>query len=97
MLSGFLAVFFSASAVLAHMQLNYPPTFGAANNPFRTDSVDTELTYPYGCRGKQVPFPCRGYLKLVGTPQGAPVALWTAGSTQNFRYTNPTPRRIHES
>ena len=74
-----------ASAVLAHMQLYYPPTFGADNNPHRTDPADTELTYPYGCCGKKIPYPCRGYLDLLGTPQGASVATWAAGSEQNFR------------
>lgn len=78
-------VFALSTAVLGHMQLHYPPTFGADNNPYRTDPVDTELTFPYGCCGKKIEFPCRGYLKVLGTPQGASVATWAAGSEQNFR------------
>ena len=73
-----------ATSAFAHMQLNYPPTFGAANNPHRTDPADDRLQFPYNCCGRKDPFPCRGYLKLLGTPQGAPVATWAAGSKQNF-------------
>ncbi|MCJ1303397.1 hypothetical protein MMC08_006206 [Hypocenomyce scalaris] len=87
MVSALPVVFCFLSAVLAHMQLNSPPTFGAANNPYRTAPADTELTFPYGCCGKEIPFPCRGYLNLLGTPQGASVATWTAGSVQNFSLT----------
>ncbi|KAA6406585.1 MAG: hypothetical protein FRX48_09640 [Lasallia pustulata] len=87
MYSSLVLVSVFASAVLAHMQLYYPPTFGADNNPHRTDPADTELTYPYGCCGKKIPYPCRGYLDLLGTPQGASVATWAAGSEQNFSLT----------
>ena len=87
MLSYLSLVFGFSSVVLAHMQLFYPPTFGATNNPHRTAPADTELTYPYGCCGKLIPYPCRGYLDLLGTPQGAPVATWAAGNEQNFSLT----------
>ncbi|KAI9802147.1 MAG: hypothetical protein M1833_002068 [Piccolia ochrophora] len=66
------------------MQLVYPPPFGADNNPHRTDPVDEFLQYPYNCCGRQTEFPCRGYLKLLGTPQGAPTASWPAGSEQSW-------------
>ncbi|MCJ1375095.1 hypothetical protein MMC20_006329 [Loxospora ochrophaea] len=75
------------TAVLAHMHLNSPATFGAANNPHLIGPADPELDYPFNCCGKQTPFPCRGYLKQLGTPQGAPVATWAAGSAQNFTLT----------
>ncbi len=29
-------------------------------------------------------YPCRGYMSLLGTPQGAPTATWQAGSTQTW-------------
>ncbi|KAJ9349543.1 endoglucanase [Paecilomyces variotii] len=79
--------FLFVAAVQAHMQLYWPPPFAAENNPHRTDAADPYLTYPYNCCGKTTPFPCKGYLKLVGTPQGAPVVTWTTGSSVNFSLT----------
>ncbi|KAK2813860.1 hypothetical protein FQN50_000261 [Emmonsiellopsis sp. PD_5] len=76
-----------AVAVQAHMQLYYPPPFAAENNPHRTDPADPYLDYPYNCCGRKTVFPCKGYLNLLGTPQGAPVATWEAGSVQNFSLT----------
>ncbi|EEQ28554.1 conserved hypothetical protein [Microsporum canis CBS 113480] len=73
-----------AASTKAHMMLYYPPTFGAENNPHRTDSVDPYLDNPYNCCGRKTVYPCRGYLDLLGTNQGAPVATWEAGSSQNF-------------
>ncbi|PGH21467.1 hypothetical protein AJ80_03258 [Polytolypa hystricis UAMH7299] len=70
--------------VQGHMQLFYPPPFQAENNPHRKTPADTQLNYPYNCCGKTTPFPCRGYLKLLGTPEGASVATWAAGSDQKF-------------
>jgi len=86
MKSTLLALTLSLTAVLAHMQLNYPAPFGAANNPHRTDPIDPYLQYPFNCCGRKTPFPCGGHLNLLGTPQGAAVASWAAGSSQNFRY-----------
>lgn len=84
-----LALALSASAQ-AHMQLHYPPTFGAENNPHRTDPADKHLTYPYNCCGRKTVFPCNGYLDLLGTDQGRSVATWEAGSAQNFSLTGLT-------
>ncbi|GAD94262.1 endoglucanase [Paecilomyces variotii No. 5] len=75
------------AVVQAHMQLYWPPPFAAENNPHRTDTADPDLTYPYNCCGRTTPFPCKGYLNLVGTPQGAPVVTWTTGSSVNFSLT----------
>ncbi|KAI2028082.1 hypothetical protein LOZ07_005612 [Ophidiomyces ophidiicola] len=68
----------------AHMRLHYPPSFAAENNPHRTDPPDNQLEYPYNCCGKTTIYPCRGYLNLLGSDQGKPVARWSAGSAQNF-------------
>ncbi|KAI9820535.1 MAG: hypothetical protein M1832_003726 [Thelocarpon impressellum] len=76
-----------AAAVLGHMQLLHPPPFGAENNPHRTDPADERLQYPYNCCGRTTPFPCGGYLKLLGTAQGQSVASWPAGSVQNWNIT----------
>lgn len=78
---------FLAASVQAHMRLYYPYPFQAEENPYRTGPADEFLTYPYNCCGKKTPFPCRGYLNQVGTPQGRPVAIWAAGSTANFSLT----------
>jgi hypothetical protein len=66
------------------MKLSSPPPFGAENNPHRTDPADPRLTYNYNCCGRKTEFPCQGYLKLLGTPQGKAVAAWDAGSKQMF-------------
>lgn len=78
-----------AAAVQAHMQLNYPPPFNASNNPHTTGPSDPYLQFPYNCCGPNArwEYPCRGYLSLLGTPAGAPVASWAAGSKQNFNLT----------
>ncbi|KAK3717041.1 hypothetical protein LTR37_006096 [Vermiconidia calcicola] len=71
-------------AALAHMQLHYPPPFNASNNRHRTSLEDPYLQYPYDCCGPNARWenPCRGYLSLLGTPQGAPTASWEVGSPQ---------------
>jgi len=68
------------------MQLNFPAPFNASNNPFRTTASDPYLQYPYDCCGpnNRWTYPCRGYLSLLGTPQGAPTATWQAGSVQSW-------------
>ncbi|WEW54619.1 hypothetical protein PRK78_000039 [Emydomyces testavorans] len=81
-----LATVLLASAQ-AHMKLHHPPPFGADNNPHRTDPADPFLDYPFNCCGRQTVYPCRGYLRLVGTNQGKPVASWPAGSVQSFSLT----------
>ncbi|PGH06102.1 hypothetical protein AJ79_06636 [Helicocarpus griseus UAMH5409] len=68
----------------AHMRLHNPPPFGAPNNPHLTGPPDTTLSNPYNCCGKPTPFPCKGYLSHLHTPQGSPVATWPVGSTQTF-------------
>ncbi|KAI9810758.1 MAG: hypothetical protein M1827_006096 [Pycnora praestabilis] len=74
-----------ATAVLGHMQLNYPPPFNATNNPHTTGPGDPLLQYPFLCCGRNLVYnPCKGYLSMLDTPEGASVATWAAGSTQNF-------------
>ena len=73
-----------ALQVTAHMQLNYPAPFNASNNPHRLTAPDPYLQFPYNCCGPLArwPYPCRGYLDLLHTIEGAPTATWEAGSTQ---------------
>ncbi|KAF2164555.1 lytic polysaccharide monooxygenase [Zasmidium cellare ATCC 36951] len=76
-----------AANSFAHMALNYPAPFNARNNPHRaSDSFDPYLEFPYDKAGPNArwQYPCRGYQKLMGTPEGAPTATWEAGSTQNW-------------
>lgn len=75
-----------ATSTLAHMQLHCPPPFNASNNPHRTSTPDPYLQYPYDCCGPNArwEFPCRGYLSLLGTPEGAPTASWEVGSSQTW-------------
>ncbi|PSN74861.1 hypothetical protein BS50DRAFT_596040 [Corynespora cassiicola Philippines] len=68
----------------AHMHLHYPPTFKGDNNPNTQGEPDPELNYPYGCCGKEAPGPCKGYVDLLDTDEGKPVATWTAGQQANF-------------
>ena len=80
--STFTTMALLVTTTLAHMQLNSPAPFGAANNPHRTDPADERLTFPYNCCGRKTEWPCGGYLRLLGTPQGAATASWPAGSQQ---------------
>ncbi|TKA64832.1 hypothetical protein B0A55_09158 [Friedmanniomyces simplex] len=71
----------------AHMQLHYPAPFNSSNNPYLGDcNADPYLQYPYDCCGPndRWTYPCRGYISLLGTPQGEPTATWQAGSTQKY-------------
>ncbi|GME25030.1 hypothetical protein GTA08_BOTSDO11468 [Neofusicoccum parvum] len=70
------------------MQLEYPAPFNASNNPHRTTAADNIYVYPMGCCGREdTKATCRGYLDLLGTPDGAPVATWAAGSKVKWNIT----------
>jgi hypothetical protein len=84
-----LGLLMGATNVVAHMQLNSPPPLRAANNPHTQGTPDDELLFPYNCCGKKTPMPCRGYLNLLGTPEGASVATWKAGSEQTWSLAGP--------
>jgi hypothetical protein len=86
---GLLQVAIIIANVTAHMQLNSPPPFRAANNPHTLGTPDDEILFPYNCCGKKTPMPCRGYLSLLGTPEGASVATWKAGSQQTWSLSGP--------
>ena len=81
-----IAIALFATSILAHMQLVYPAPFNASNNPHRTTPEDIYLQYPYDCcgPGARWVYPCRGYLDLLGTPDGDPTASWEAGSSQSW-------------
>ncbi|KAI9766657.1 MAG: hypothetical protein M1835_007147 [Candelina submexicana] len=65
----------------AHMFMASPPALKSIPNK-NTVSPDYSLTSPL--KGDGSDYPCKGYHKLLGTPEGASVASWAAGSTQKF-------------
>lgn len=75
-----------AAACSAHMMLDYPAPFNASHNPHRKTAADPYLEFPYDKAGPNARwmYPCRGYEKLLGTPDGAPTATWEAGAIANF-------------
>jgi hypothetical protein len=89
MVSVIAAALALATITQAHMRLWDPPPFNASNNLHTTGLADHELFFPYNCCGKTTPYPCRGYLGLLGTPAGAATATWVAGSQQNWSIWGP--------
>ncbi|KHN95853.1 RNA polymerase Rpb1 repeat domain protein [Metarhizium album ARSEF 1941] len=76
------AVLGFASLGSAHMQMSDPPPFKSSHNKFAT-TKDTDMSSPLAANGAN--FPCKGYHKAVGTPEGQPVATWTPG--QSYKMT----------
>ncbi|POR32322.1 Uncharacterized protein TPAR_07470 [Tolypocladium paradoxum] len=73
-----------ASFSQAHMEMKSPPPFRSKFNKFTT-SVDYDMTSPLAAAGSN--FPCKGYHKLLGTPQGQPVAEWVPGQSYSMTIT----------
>ncbi|KFZ18657.1 hypothetical protein V501_01095 [Pseudogymnoascus sp. VKM F-4519 (FW-2642)] len=70
-----------ATASLAHMQLKYPPPLRSKFNKFSA-KIDWDMISPLLSSGSN--YPCKGYLTDLGTRAGNSVAIWSAGSSQNF-------------
>src|ERR1700744_921753 len=88
----------SALDASAHMSMHYPPPLKAEHNPHTRGRADKAQHFPHGCCDRQTmaPFPCRGHLNLLDTPEGAPGASWPAGSLQHWSMYSPrklTPRK----
>ncbi|KAK2590710.1 hypothetical protein QQS21_011604 [Conoideocrella luteorostrata] len=77
----FLSILGLAALTSAHMQMSYPPPFRSKHNPYTTD-VDYSMTSPLESSGSN--FPCKGYHKLLNTPQGKSVATWQAGQSYSI-------------
>ncbi|QUC21080.1 uncharacterized protein UV8b_05323 [Ustilaginoidea virens] len=77
-----------ASLGHAHMEMKSPPPLRSKFNAFTTD-IDYDMTSPLSAAGAD--FPCKGYHKLVGTPQGQPVATWSPGGSYSMTITGQTP------
>ncbi|SPQ21449.1 929d6a52-ad34-4064-82d9-33fe97cffd52 [Thermothielavioides terrestris] len=74
----------------AHMEMTSPPPLKSKSNPHTSPSnVDYSMTSPLHADGSD--FPCKGYLSLLGSPDGQAVATWTAGGTYNFTVAGGAP------
>ena len=82
------AVLLSAAPAAAHMQMSYPAPLNSTFNPHTLEPKDYSMTSPLVNNGPAglVPggYPCKGYLSVLGTPEGAATAVWEAGSNQKF-------------
>jgi hypothetical protein len=76
--STLLAAF--AASVSGHIHMIKPAPITAAENPNSGGSTDYDINSPLANMGA---FPCKGALKHLGTPVGASVATWAAGSQQS--------------
>ncbi|KAI9658203.1 MAG: hypothetical protein M1829_006807 [Trizodia sp. TS-e1964] len=77
-----LVVFFPLLPLVnSHMLMSNPPSLKYKGNP-NSVSPDYSLTAPLMASGSD--FPCKGYHKLLGKPEGKSVATWAAGSSQSF-------------
>ncbi|KAH8816052.1 carbohydrate-binding module family 18 protein [Xylogone sp. PMI_703] len=71
------------STASAHIAITWPLPFRASYNPNSDPSkIDYSITSPLNADGSN--FPCKGYQVDMGTPAGASVVTWEAGSQYNF-------------
>ncbi|KAI1821068.1 lytic polysaccharide monooxygenase [Xylaria intraflava] len=71
----------AAGSAMAHMNLKDPAPLAYKNNPYTQEAhKDYSLTSPIS--GAQ--YPCKGYLKFIGTPDGTPVATYSPGQSATF-------------
>ncbi|KAG0634079.1 hypothetical protein HOY80DRAFT_895516 [Tuber brumale] len=77
----FSLVCLTAVLVNGHMTMTEPKPLRDPKNP-NTKNGDHDYSAPLSKDGSN--FPCKGYHKAMGTPEGTPVASWAAGSKQSF-------------
>ncbi|KAK3359569.1 hypothetical protein B0T25DRAFT_447104 [Lasiosphaeria hispida] len=77
----------TGSRVLGHMLMSDPPSLRFKGNP-HASNPDYSLTSPL--QGADA-YPCKGYHKLIGSPEGAPVATWGAGETHSMTIEGGAP------
>ncbi|RKU40161.1 hypothetical protein DL546_002229 [Coniochaeta pulveracea] len=74
-----LALFLTSSTLVSsHCWLSNPPSLRFKGNPNTGSDVDYDIASPLGSLSD---LPCKGYLRLLGTPEANPVATWTPGQT----------------
>ena len=61
------------------MQMSYPAPLNSTFNPHTVEPKDYSMTSPLVNNS-----PAGSYLSLLGTAEGAPTAVWEAGSNQKF-------------
>ncbi|KAL7819753.1 lytic polysaccharide monooxygenase [Trichoderma gracile] len=79
------AVLGLATAVHGHMEMKDPPPFRSKYNPNAGQDIDYSMTAPLQASGAD--YPCKGYQKLLGTPEGKSVATWAPGGSYGFTIT----------
>ncbi|KAL7909489.1 hypothetical protein GGI35DRAFT_384403 [Trichoderma velutinum] len=79
------AVLGLAAVVSGHMEMKNPPPFRSKYNPNSGSDIDYSMTSPLSASGSD--FPCKGYQKLLGTPEGKSVATWAPGGSYSFTIT----------
>lgn len=87
-------IYLLASAVLsatvsAHMLMAKPASIRWEGNPNTISPPDYNIRSPLLPNGSD--FPCKGYVKLFNTTEGASVESWRAGSTQTFIINGTSP------
>ncbi|KAI1373821.1 hypothetical protein F4677DRAFT_189966 [Hypoxylon crocopeplum] len=76
-LRSFLVAALAAGTATAHMNMKDPPPLAYKGNPNSKDpNIDYSITSPI----TQAQYPCKGYLSLLGTPEGASVATYSPGA-----------------
>ncbi|KAL7903901.1 hypothetical protein GGI35DRAFT_472791 [Trichoderma velutinum] len=68
-----------------HMEMKSPPPFRSKYNPYTGSDIDYSMTSPLSASGSD--YPCKGYQKLLGGPEGKSVVTWTSGGSYNFTIT----------
>lgn len=67
--------------VSAHMEMSYPPPYRSKFNQLASKKASDYIT-PLSPSGSD--YPCKGFVSDFGTPDGASVATWAAGSQQKM-------------
>ncbi|KAL8404212.1 hypothetical protein RB594_009174 [Gaeumannomyces avenae] len=76
----------------AHMYMEKPPALGGVDNSItQPKDIDYAMSSPLDPHANGTDFPCRGHHKLLGTPSGASVAKWQAGSTYEMVINGSAP------
>ncbi|KAI1506631.1 hypothetical protein F5X99DRAFT_11434 [Biscogniauxia marginata] len=74
--SSLMAAVLAAGSVMAHMNMKDPAPLAYKGNPnAKEPNIDYSITSPI----QASQFPCKGYLKLIGTAEGASVKTYAPG------------------
>lgn len=77
-----------ATVINGHMEMKSPPPFRSKYNPYTGSDIDYSMTSPLLSSGSD--YPCKGYQKLLGGPEGKSVATWASGGSYSFTITGST-------